>query len=325
MVKAKTLTLSMNNSLESILLSRGVAERDIEKAQAYREKFGGNLENLLVNLGSLDEDQLAEIYSEYLSIELLTSADDVDEIPSQLLEQFNLDFLAKRDWFPYRELDDKLCFATRDPLNWEANQYLEGQNLPFLLKVCGESVLDQIRAKSTSETEKSLESEYSELSELEEDKIRELASEAPVVNLLNSLIARGLKLGASDMHVEPVEGRCRVRYRIDGVLHDAETIPKRLQLPVASRLKILSGMDIAEKRRPQDGKIETRIANIELDIRVSALPLNEGESIVLRFLKKDSVRYDMNVLGICRYPQCLDGRLGINLWCGSADRADRIG
>ena len=100
------------------------------------------------------------------------------------------------------------------------------------------------------------------------------------------------------MHVEPVGERYRVRFRIDGVLHDIDQLPQRLQLPIISRLKILSGMDIAEKRRPQDGKIEMRVANISLDVRVSSLPVNKGESMVLRFLRKDSVIYDMNSLDL---------------------------
>jgi general secretion pathway protein E len=100
------------------------------------------------------------------------------------------------------------------------------------------------------------------------------------------------------MHLEPIQGRYRVRYRIDGVLHEVERLAPKMQMPIVTRLKILSGMDIAEKRRPQDGKIEMKIANQELDIRVSALPLNDGESIVMRFLRKDSIRYDMSVLGL---------------------------
>jgi general secretion pathway protein E len=132
----------------------------------------------------------------------------------------------------------------------------------------------------------------------EEEKLRELAAEAPTVNLLNSLISRALRLGASDMHLEPYNGRYRARFRVDCVLHEAEMLAPRMQLPIVTRLKILSGMDIAEKRRPQDGKIEMKIANQELDIRVSALPLNDGESMVMRFLRKDNVQYDMSVLGL---------------------------
>jgi general secretion pathway protein E len=100
------------------------------------------------------------------------------------------------------------------------------------------------------------------------------------------------------MHLEPYKGRYRVRFRIDGVLHEIEVLSARMQLPLITRLKILSGMDIAEKRRPQDGKIEMKIANQELDIRVSALPLNESESMVMRFLRKDNVKYDMSIIGL---------------------------
>jgi len=132
----------------------------------------------------------------------------------------------------------------------------------------------------------------------EEERLRELATEAPTVNLLNSLITRALRQGASDMHLEPYNGRYRARFRVDGVLHEAELISPRMQLPIITRLKILAGMDIAEKRRPQDGKIEMKIANQELDIRVSALPINDGESMVLRFLRKDNVQYDMSVIGL---------------------------
>jgi general secretion pathway protein E len=136
------------------------------------------------------------------------------------------------------------------------------------------------------------------LSSSEETRLRELAAEAPIVSLLNSLITRALREGASDMHIEPMENKCRVRFRVDGVLHAEEYIPSAMELPLITRIKILSGMDIAEKRRPQDGKIELKIAQQELDIRVSALPLNLGESVVMRFLRKDSLNYDMSHLGL---------------------------
>ena len=136
------------------------------------------------------------------------------------------------------------------------------------------------------------------MSETEEGRLRELASEAPTVNLLNRLISRALKMRASDIHIEPSERSVLVRYRIDGVLQDAETVPLRLQLPLVSRVKILAGMDIAERRRPQDGKIELRISNTDLDIRVSALPLQEGESVVMRLLRKDAISYSFDSLDL---------------------------
>jgi general secretion pathway protein E len=136
------------------------------------------------------------------------------------------------------------------------------------------------------------------LDSVEEGKLRELASEAPTVNLLNALLARALRQGASDMHVEPLAGAARVRYRIDGVLHEVETIPAAMVLPVITRLKILAGMDIGERRRPQDGKIELRLAGEDFDIRASILPLAEGESAVLRFLRRTALVYDMKELGL---------------------------
>src|SRR5690606_19066940 len=116
-------------------------------------------------------------------------------------------------------------------------------------------------------------------------------------NLVNSMIVRGIKLRASDMHLEPLNGRYRVRYRVDGILHPGDSIPLDLQLGVLSRIKILAGMDIAERRKPQDGKIETSVAGKELDIRVSSLPLGEGESMVMRFLLKESVKFDLHAIG----------------------------
>lgn len=289
----------MNNRLEGLLHKRGVNSQDIEKAKAYREKYGGNLEKLLVNLGALSEEDLPPIYSELLDLDLIDSVDSSLSLSETDSVAINLDFLIRRNWYSIHMEESKPCFVTTDPLNWEVQQYLGSQSIEYDLKVCTDAVLEQLKqSESLNSSTSSASDDLNALSEMEEDKIRELASEAPTVNLLNSLIAKGLKLGASDMHVEPVDGRCRVRFRIDGVLHDNETIPKRLQLPITSRLKILSGMDIAEKRRPQDGKIEIKIANTDLDIRVSSLPLNEGESIVLRFLRKDSIKYDMDVLGI---------------------------
>ena len=183
---------------------------------------------------------------------------------------------------------------TFSPLNWDVLQYLTHEEIDYQLIITSEADYSLVSLKLNDS--KATVSESGELSDVEEERLREMASEAPTVNLLNSLITRALRMNASDMHVEPKGNRYRVRFRIDGVLHDIDTLPPRLQLPIISRLKILSGMDIAEKRRPQDGKIEMRIANIDLDIRVSALPVNQGESMVMRFLRKDSLRYDLTPL-----------------------------
>jgi general secretion pathway protein E len=283
--------------LESILKQYNVSIEDIEKAKAYQKKFGGALERLLINMGSLPEDNLPQIYSDLLSSKILSSSEIEDwQLPAES-QQFNLSFLQTRGWIPYNFVGGYWGFATLSPLNWDVIQYLQSSKINYKYYIVADSEFEQLVLKSTNETE-NLAQEFNLLSEVEEDKLRELASEAPTVNLLNSLISRALKQGASDMHLEPHKGRYRVRFRIDGVLQEIETLPTRLQLAVISRLKILAGMDIAEKRRPQDGKIEMKISNVGLDIRVSSLPLNEGESMVMRFLRKDTIQYDMGVLGL---------------------------
>jgi len=296
--------LSINNKLEQILLNRGIDAQDIDKARVYQKKHGGALEQLLVNLGVQAEEELAEIYSLLLNVELLNVTPRIEDdfytfLNSAFENKINFDFLISRAWVPYKVEKNKIYFVTNQPLHWEVQQYLSTINSPYQFVVANENIVEELTAMLSAKNSLELnDDDLSTLSELEEDKLRELASEAPTVNLLNSLIAKGLKIGASDMHVEPIKGKSRIRYRVDGVLHEAENIPQRLQLPLISRLKILSGMDIAEKRRPQDGKIELKIANTELDIRVSSLPLNDGESMVMRFLRKDSVSYDMRSIGI---------------------------
>lgn len=284
-------------SLEKLLKHFEVTDEDLDKAKAYQAKFGGALERLLVNMGSLSEDSLPYLYSKLLNSRILTEDEVTNWSQVEKPENINCDFLQSRGWLLYDDQNNKLTFATQSPLNWEALQYLQSTDFDYKYFIATDLQFEQLLFASTDDKLESTET-LNLLSNVEEDKLRELASEAPTVNLLNSLISRALKQGASDMHLEPHKGRYRVRFRVDGVLHEVETIPARLQLPIISRLKILADMDIAEKRRPQDGKIEMKISNIGLDIRVSALPLNEGESMVLRFLRKDAVRYDMGVLGL---------------------------
>jgi len=283
--------------LDTILQQFDVSVEDLEKAKAYQNKFGGPLERLLINMGSLSEDNLPQIYSQLLESPILL-ANELEQwqLPEQANE-INGEFLQGRGWIPYQFNNGEWVFATLSPLNWDVIQYLQSSQISYKCLIIADAEFEQLLLNSTNKVQNTSQ-DFHLLSDVEEDKLRELASEAPTVNLLNSLISRALKQGASDMHLEPHKGRYRVRFRVDGVLHEVEMLPARLQLPVISRLKILADMDIAEKRRPQDGKIEMKISNIGLDIRVSALPLNRGESMVLRFLRKDTVQYDMGVLGL---------------------------
>src|SRR6187431_223412 len=121
---------------------------------------------------------------------------------------------------------------------------------------------------------------------------------APIVRLVQLMIQEAVQFRASDIHVEPFEDRVRIRYRIDGVLTERDSIPKRLLGPVLSRLKILAKIDIAERRRPQDGRIKVTVGEKELDLRVSVLPTNHGQSVVMRLLDKDSIKVGLRQLGL---------------------------
>ena len=291
-------------SLETLLQQRfAVSTADLEKARRFQADYGGRLESVLVNMGALSEEDITEALAIELGIRQITADDvysDNMHLPSQqALERINLDFLFQRKWLPLSSNDaDEWEFAAVDPLDLECNEYLQGSAQHYTVAICSSTLFRELEYRLKGQLLEQDDGAENLLSEGELERLREMASEAPTVALVNSLISRGIRKGASDLHLEPYQGMYRVRLRIDGQLHDLEYLPAKAQLPVASRLKILSGMDIAEKRRPQDGKISMKVASTELDIRVSATPLVEGESIVLRFLPKESRRFDLLGLGI---------------------------
>ena len=283
--------------IEAALTEHGVSSEDIDKAKSYQGRAGGSLEKILLNMGSFSEELLPSVYSHLLDAPILSEEQRDAWHPPATKAELPNSFLINNDWLLFACPEGApVQLLTFSPLNWNVLQYLAHENIRYEVIITSETDFGLLSLKLNDS--KSVATEYGELSDVEEERLREMASEAPTVNLLNSLITRALRLKASDMHVEPKGNRYRVRFRIDGVLQDIDTLPQRLQLPIISRLKILSGMNIAEKRRPQDGKIEMRIANIDLDIRVSALPVNQGESVVMRFLRKDSLNYDLSALGL---------------------------
>ena len=280
----------------SLLVESGVQPADLEKAQAYQQKYGGRLEQILVNMGGLASEALPQIYSKLLSLEVLSAQTVAKWDPPETIDDYPLERLVAHGWLPYRIDEEGLCcFATKAPLDLEINDWLRAHHPRFSLVLVSEETFGALRARLGRFQTVSVDSG---LNSVEEGRLRELASEAPTVNLLNTLLARALRQGASDMHLEPQGGPARVRYRIDGVLHEIDTIPTAMVLPVITRLKILAGMDIGERRRPQDGKIEFRIAGEDIDIRASVLPVSDGESAVLRFLRKSALVYDMKELGL---------------------------
>jgi general secretion pathway protein E len=282
------------------LTSRGLIDADdVERALAFQAQFGGRLGGVLVRMGALAEADLLDALSCQLGLPVLTAA----AVPADA-EAF-LAAMAQSgrpaDWWLDHEAvvweaDGAIHCAARDPLLPSLGEAVDAaftdhpprqwwlilsQDLDRALEL-----LDQALRQSRRSTSDDV------------GHLRELAEEAPVVELVSNTLSQSLNERASDIHIEPSEKRFRIRYRIDGVLHTRLTLPRERFDAVASRVKLLSGMDIAERRLPQDGRTTQRINGQEVDVRVSALPGTWGESLVLRLLPKERQDLGLDTLGM---------------------------
>lgn len=254
---------------------------------------------MLVRLGLVSERDVAEAFAALLDLPFL-AANEYDS--GELNGQISLRFLKETRVVPVLEEEDAVVLAMADPGDHYAQDAIAlayGKlvhprvGLPSDIEAAldrqagGKSAMGQIVEHLGSEED----------GETDVQHLRDMASEAPVVRLVNLLIQRAVEARASDIHIEPFENRLRVRYRVDGVLRDVEAPPARSTAAVISRFKIMAKLNIAERRLPQDGRIQLRIQGRELDLRVSTVPTLYGESVVLRLLDKGNVVLDFDALG----------------------------
>ncbi len=289
--------------LGELLTSKfGIDTLDVERALQFQSKYGGMIGSILINMGIISEETLVAALSEQLGVSTYADLPDnpvrISELPVEAVA--NIDFLMQRSWTPLFSDNGAVAFAACNPLDFEVIQHLSDLQIEWKTYLVTESQFRELQGKfqMNRETDQVGDLDVYDMLDAEIDKLRELASEAPIVNLVNSLISRAVMAGASDLHFEPYKSMYRVRFRIDGILHDIDFLPLKMQLPIASRIKILAGLDIAERRRPQDGQITMRVSSKNVDIRVSTLPLAHGESLVLRFLVTETVRYELDHLGL---------------------------
>lgn len=290
--------------LGELLVQRKLAApADLEKALQIQQSVGGRLGALLVRIGAVSEDLLLQTLAEQLNLPYLRQGEDWPD--SLELYRFMTESPIKLDWFLDRAAllwrrDGALqCIArdTQAPALLETLRYFyPGESVAFHLAASHQidRLLDFIRK------ERAMASLFEGGSERQ---LRAMAEEAPVVELVNNLLAQAVDLQASDMHVEPSEESFAVRMRVDGVLRTRLAQPVERFPAVASRIKLISGIDIAERRLPQDGRISARISGREMDIRVSTVPCAFGESIVLRLLPKE--RDDLALKGLGMAPDHL--------------------
>ena len=278
------------------LLARGaIRPADLERALELQQGMGGRLGSLLVRIGALSEEQLLDALSEQSGLAIVGR----DVALPAAGEWIQPEGFPSQDWMLDQQIllwegaDGQAWCASRDPLAstlQETLSYLfparEVRSALVATQVL-ERTLDGLR-QSSRESFGSDDVRH----------LRELAEEAPVVELVNSLLAQAVEQRASDIHLEPGEHQFHVRFRIDGVLYTRLQLPRERFDAVASRLKLISGMDIAERRLPQDGRLSVRASGQAMDVRASALPGVHGESIVLRLLPKERRDLGLERLGM---------------------------
>ena len=285
--------------LGELLVDRGAIQpADVDKALYIQRSAGGKLGALLVRTGAISEDLLLSTLSEQLGAVYLR---DVADMPEQLdVYRFMAESQIKLDWFLDHatllwEQNGNVCCTAKDirdhALEETFNYFYPGEEITYYLAPNHQidRVLDAVRKERAIE----------DLFSGDDAKaLREMAEEAPVIELVNNLLSTAVDLGASDIHVEPAEEQFAVRMRVDGVLHTRLTQPIDRFPAVASRIKLVSGIDIAQRRLPQDGSISERISGKDMDIRVSTMPCTFGESIVLRLLDQERGDQALESLGM---------------------------
>ena len=287
------------------LIESGVIDqRTLDRARRVADETGGRFDRVLTQLGLVSERGLAGALAGLLGARLI-GAPDYPEAPI-FADRLKPKFLRQARAMPIATTADGALLAMADPLDeFTRDAAAAALDRPVTVAVAVpielEAAFERLYAEAEGQGDppESLEEMASAGEPAEEDveRLKDLASEAPVIRLVNQLIARAVETRASDIHIEPFDDRLRVRYRYDGVLHEVEAPPNQLQAAVISRIKIMSRLDIAERRLPQDGRIRLAVRGHDIDLRVSTVPSLYGESVVLRVLDRTAVELDYGKLG----------------------------
>ncbi len=282
-----------------------LSEAELSRAEAHARSSGQRLPDALVRLGLSSPEEVARALARHLEAPYV----ERDEFPPSppFLQKLSPQYMRQYRFCPLTLQDGTLLVASTDPTDFTVVDELRGTlGVEVRVAVATEAtILEAIeRYFGTGSTavqrviETMRDDEGGEEGSGEDvTSLRDMAFDAPVVRLVNLLLENAVKAGASDVHIEPFEDTLRVRYRIDGVLFDAETPPKRLRAAVTSRIKIMAELNIAERRLPQDGRIRMGLEGRRLDIRVSTIPTLHGESIVMRILDRAAILLPLERLG----------------------------
>ena len=275
-----------------------------------------SLTESLIEKKVMNSSQIAQCLASFLGLEYVSNL-NLDLLSDELLTLIPISFAKANRLLPIlKDNDDNIVIICSDPLNIadyeEELKLVFSKNIRFMVTSFetiltainsaydrsmrqAETAVAQLEGNESSDLKGGLEDEVVDLLDLESD------DEAPIIRLVNSLMSQAVKDGASDIHIEPYEKDLLVRFRVDGILHEIIRPPKRFQNSIISRVKIMGGLNIAEKRLPQDGRIRLKVAGKDFDIRVSSVPTTYGERIVMRLLDRSSVMRNLSDIGFSQY------------------------
>lgn len=275
---------------------------DLERALRAQAEIRQPLGSVLVRLGMLTEQEVAFVLSRHLNVRMALSKD----YPSLPVENpgISINYMRSAEVVPVSADEGRIVLAMSNPQDDFALQALymaSGRRVEPMLGLPNE-IRTNIERLYGNEASKDGGDDDFEITSHDEhaddiEHLKDMASEAPVIRLVNQIMTNAMSQRASDIHIEPFENHLKVRYRIDGVIHEVDSPPQQLTAAIISRLKLMARLNIAERRLPQDGRIQLRAQGKEIDMRVSTVPTMHGESVVMRLLDKHSVKLDLQTLG----------------------------
>jgi general secretion pathway protein E len=307
---ATHLPVGPNALLGEILVARcGVAPDSIERALAKQREEGGLIGEVLVRLKLADEDQLALALALQLDMPYLRDLPRSEDIPVELIDKLPINFARQRLVLPLgRDASGRIMVAVADP---HAVEVIDAVSVLLAEPVepvvaASAKITDHINKTYTrlrggaADLEEGPKKDNEEDSEYQAEELVDILDandEAPIIRWVNSLMFQAVKERASDIHIEPGERDVIVRYRVDGVLREAKRAPKKFQASITARIKIMAGLNIAEKRLPQDGRIRRKMAGKDVDMRVATAPTAGGERVTIRLLDRSSVLLGLADIG----------------------------
>jgi len=326
----------LRDRLQEILIRDDlIKKKDLEKALKEQKESGEEFSKVLIRLNLINEDDLARVLSEGLSMppidisRLKIDPEVVKIIPQDVAEKYQI--------IPISKIGDNLTLAMADPMNIfviDNVKALTGLNItPIIGRATQiQQTIEKYYSRDSNETLEGIIKDIKDAEEFELVKeassvmdkaaIEDLTQDAPMIKLTDTIIQQAVLAKASDVFIEPMEGTLRIRYRVDGVIREIDQMAKVLHLPIVSRVKVISNLDISEHRLPQDGRFKTKLSgDKEVDFRVNVLPTAFGEKVVLRVLDKNANMLDINKLGfqeqsLSRLKECSLKPHGMILSCG---------